>query len=133
VWGVGLYLRSADELEKLGAPLNTDDWPPIKVNASDLVSAYREDTAIANNKYKDKVVQVTGTVERIEDRWVELGSEKGFVGGGVDLLRVHVSFKDEDKGKMATLTKGQSITVQGKCIGKGIDDSIDVEKCVLVK
>ena len=128
VWGYGLY-----ELEILNEPLNTDDWPPIEVNASDMVSAYREDTAVANNQYKGKVVRVTGTVGKIEERWVELESEKGFVGGGVDLLRVHVYFNDQDKGKMAALTKGQSITVQGKCTGKGIGDSVDVEKCGLVK
>jgi hypothetical protein len=133
VWAVGLFLQSVDKLEKLGGPLNTDDWPPIEVNASDMVSAYRENTAIANNKYKGKVVQVTGTLGKIEEQWVELASEKGFVGGGVDLLRVHVYFNDQDKGKMATLPKGQSITVKGKCTGKGMGDSIDVEKCVLVK
>jgi hypothetical protein len=72
-------------------------------------------------------------VGKIAEQWVELASEKGFVGGGGAPLRVHVFFKDEDKGKVATLTKGQSITVQGKCTGKGIGDSIDVEKCVLVK
>jgi putative nucleic acid binding protein len=133
VWGVVLYRQSADELEKLGGPINTDDWPPIEVNASDMVSAYREDTAVANNKYKDKVVQVTGTVGKVEGQWVELESEKSFEGGGVDLLRVHVYFNDQDKGKVATLTKGQSITVKGMCTGKGVGDSIDVEKCVLVK
>lgn len=132
VTGIILY-QSVNELEKLGGPINTDDWPPIEVNASDMVSAYRENTAIANNKYKGKVVQVTGTVGKIEEQWVELESKKGFVGGGVDLLRVHVYFNDQDKGKMATLTKGHSITAKGKCAGKGIGDSIDVEKCVLVK
>ena len=128
VFGMRLY-QAAGELEKLGGPLE----PPIEVNASDMVSAYRENTAVANNKYKDNVVQVTGTVGKIEEQWVELESEKGFVRGGVDLLRVHVYFNDQDKGKMATLTKGQSITVKGICTGKGIGDSIDVEKCVLVK
>ena len=132
VTGIILY-QSVNELEKLGGPVNTDDWPPIEVKASDMVSAYCENTTVANNKYKGKVVQVTGTVGNIEEQWVELEGKKGSVGGGVDLLRVRVYFNDQDKGKMTTLTKGQSITVKGKCTGKGIGDSIDVEKCVLVK
>jgi tRNA_anti-like len=133
VWGVSLYRQSVDELEKLGGPLNVDEWPPIEVNASELVSAYRENTAVANNQYKDKFVQITGTVGKIDEQWVELESEKGFVAGGVDLLRVRAYFNDQDKGKMATLTKGQSITVKGKCTGKGIGDAIDVANCLLVK
>jgi hypothetical protein len=128
VWGVGLFRQSVDELEKLSGPLNTDDWPPIEVNASSLVSAYREDTAATNNKYKDKVVQVTDTVRKSEDQFVEFESEKGFVGGGVDLLRVHAYFFDHDKGKMGALSKGQSITVKGKCTGKGEGNSIEEEK-----
>src|SRR5271157_4985254 len=77
-WGVGLFRQSVNELKRnsvnelveLGGPLNTDDWPPIEVNASEMVSAYRENTAIANNKYKDKLVQVTGTVVKIEEQRV---------------------------------------------------------------
>jgi flagellar basal body-associated protein FliL len=133
VLGFTLYHQSADQLEKLGGPVSVEELPPIEVTVSELVSAYREDTNIANNRYKGKLVQVTGTVGKIEEPWVQLGSEKGTGGGGVGLLQVRIQFSNQDKNKMATLTKGKRITVQGKCTGKGAGDTIEVENCFLVK
>jgi hypothetical protein len=134
VLGAGLfYSQSADQVEKLGGPVSVEERPPAEVTVSELVSAYRDDTEIANNKYKGKLVRVTGTVAKIEERWVEFENEKGIGGGGVGLLRVRIQFSNQDKGKMATLTKGKRITVQGKCTGKVAGDTIAVEDCVLVK
>ena len=103
------------------------------VDASAIVSDYRQNTVAANDKYKGKVVQIVGSIKDIEERWIELDSVHGFDGKKFDLLRVYVYLTDKDKPKMSQLRQGQRITVKGKCTGKGFFDAINIERCVLVQ
>jgi hypothetical protein len=123
--GVGVRKQQQKEEKRV------QEEKPIEVSASEVVSAYRENKAAADNKFKGKVVQVTGTVEKIERGYAVLKAERGFVGDGFDLLSVHLRFKDESK--LATLSRGQPITVKGICTGVGLFDAIVVEQCVVVQ
>ena len=110
-----------------------DDANLLRVDASSLVARYRENIVAANDEYKNKLIQVVGKVQNINEGWVELESIKGFNGKNFDLLRVHVYFTDKEMPRMASLRQGQRITVNGTCTGKGFLDAINIEKCVLME
>lgn len=125
--GVGAHQHALDTAKKI------EEEPPMDVTVSQIVSDFRSNAASANVKYKDKILQITGTVEKIEENYVVLQSNNGFVDGGFDLLGVNVYFSDSEKSKMMTLNKGQTIVIKGICTGKGFADSINIENCVMVK
>ena len=97
---------------------------PIQVTADQLLREYKDNEAKANNNYKGKNVQVTGTIKRITDKWVELKGNEQFEFLTVDCFL--------DREVMASLSSGSDITVIGKCDGKGFG-GINIRKCVLIK
>lgn len=98
----------------------------IAITAGDLFAAYNENEVAANSKYKDKKLQITGTISNI----------------GIDILdRVYITLdasetlysvqcyfanSDED-AKVAELKKGDTITLIGVC--EGISLNVTVKQC----
>lgn len=101
--------------------------PAIKITAKDLYSQYEENEIQADELYKNKLLEVSGTIENI----------------GKDILDVpYVSLKtnnilgsvqcmlaDTEKSKAAGLSKGQSIVLEGKNSGKMMN--VILRECVI--
>jgi hypothetical protein len=100
---------------------------PIEVSAVQLLSEYKDNEAKANDKYKGKVVQVDGVIDRITEGYVKL---KG--GGQFELLTVDCHFDDEDRKTVASLSSGSRVTIKGICDGKGFG-GINIHRCKLVQ
>ena len=92
--------------------------PAIQVTATQLISDYQANEVSADAKYKDKTVQVTGTIQNIgkdilDNPYVALS------GNSSDLITsVQCMFDKSDEGQLATLSKDKKITLQGKVSGK---------------
>ena len=87
---------------------NTEELP-IKVTAIKLYNDYEANEVAADNMYKGKRLEVTGTVESInkdiaDDVYISLTA-----GEILSNIQCHLS----DPGKAAELKKGQRITVTG--------------------
>ena len=97
-----------------------------KVTAVDLYKEYDANSVAADQKYKDKVLEVSGKICNIgEDITgvpyiVLAGDEYGMVG-------VQCCFGDENV--VAKLSKDQQVTVSGKCDGIIID--VFLRGCIL--
>jgi hypothetical protein len=98
----------------------------ISVSAVALFQAYKNNEVDANNRYKDKVVEVSGTVHGVKERYVELDEDNSRFLLGL----VHVSLKGKSKEKMGRLNKGQFIKVRGVCTGKSF--AVNIENAVLL-
>jgi hypothetical protein len=98
----------------------------VKVTAKDLYDAFHANEVSANSKYKDKVVEVTGEVHGVKERYVELSESDQFSGG-----LVHVTFDSNSKNKMSSLKKGDKIKVRGICKGN-VFFSVDIDKALLL-
>lgn len=85
--------------------------PDVSVGAKELIAAFQEDTAIAKEKFVDKVVEVTGTVKSIHPEGTimlgEVGSASDVVAG---LDRRHLD--DVEKVKVGSVAR-----IQGICSG----------------
>lgn len=92
--------------------------PPaaIKVDAKKLSADYEANEVSADNQYKGKIIEVSGTIKDIgkdilDDPYVSL--ETGNIIFGVQCM-----FDKSDAGLLANLAKTQKITLSGKVSGK---------------
>lgn len=90
--------------------------PAFTVSARQLYADYEANGVAADGKYKGKVLQVTGVVNTIDrdimDKiYVTLKGDQYF--GDIQCF-----FAESHVGTASQLSKGQTITVKGKCDGK---------------
>lgn len=88
----------------------------IKVDAKKLSADYEANEVSADQQYKGKIVEVSGTIKDIgkdilDDPYVSL--ETGNIIFGVQCM-----FDKSDAGLLANLSKTQKITLSGKISGK---------------
>jgi RNA polymerase sigma factor (sigma-70 family) len=101
--------------------------------AWDIGKAYKENDALADEKYTDKQVTVMGSVERIKRHGAgyALLAESG---GNNPLL---FEFAIKARGELAKLKSGQVVIVQGQCKGmvkdKSGQETIAFSECKLVE
>ena len=100
----------------------------ISVTDSQLIADYTANEIAADEKYKGKFATITGKVDSIGKA---LG--KAYItldgGNGSNLNDVQCLFSSENESSLATLTKGQSVTVTGTIDGMSIN--ITVRDCKL--
>lgn len=84
----------------------------------------------ADQKYKGKVLQVSGTVGTVSDT---LGSKQLSVTNGDEytLESVYCRLTKESLEKAATLNKGGNVAVQGKNDGYSVG-SVSLKNCTIV-
>jgi hypothetical protein len=94
--------------------------PVAKLTAEELLDEYKKNQLGADQKYKDKFIQVTGKVSRVEKvalagYYVGIGSAHE---GEFDIM----AFLDKDdkaaEEKAGKLKEGDTVTMIGKCEGK---------------
>jgi len=102
-----------------------EESPIIKVSALQLYSDYDANEVSADNKYKGKTLQVSGVVGEIR---------KDFTNNIIVELKVSDIFKKvdcrfgKDNSETADLSKGQKVTILGKCSGF-ILKSVQLKEC----
>ena len=92
--------------------------PSIHVSASVLISEYEANEVAADQTYKGRTLSVTGKVDHIgkdilDTMYVTLESGQEF-----GISSVQCMFDDQHEGQLARLSKGQTVTVTGRCDGK---------------
>lgn len=106
--------------------------PPIEITAKNLASDYAANEVSADQKYKGKVLQVTGSVESINKDFTDgiyivlTGTDDMGMDG------IHCEFSSDHANDAAALSKGQKITIKG--IGNGyMMGSATLSGCTVVK
>lgn len=103
------------------APQATAKTPPsaeiaITITALQLLQDYEADEQAADNAYDGKLLTVTGIIHTISEDI--LGDPYITIGQGPALSSVQCTFKKDAADKLATLQKGQTVSVTGRCEGK---------------
>ena len=108
------------------APSNTAAEKPVAITAKDLTKTYDDNELAADQKYKDKILAVSGKVENIAETF---GNATVSLQGHNMVSTVMCSFEDSEKPSVAALKKGQQITLVG--IGDGMTAGLYVgmKKC----
>ena len=74
----------------------------------------------ASDKYKGKYLEITGKLSNIDA-----------AGKYIDLIGVQCYIKNDDqKSKIASMSKGDTVTLKGKCtdVGEVLGYSLDIEE-----
>lgn len=103
--------------------------PAFTLEATELYSAYDTEEAAANEKYLDKVIQVTGEVADVSENGegnLTVTLDGGGMLGGV--ICEMDTFSEE--GTEARFEPGQTVTLKGICTGMLMD--VVLVRCVPV-
>ncbi len=93
------------------------------LEASALYAAYQEDENKANEKYKEKIIVVSGTISEINEQSLIIGGEMG---------GINCTLKEEAQSQLSAYKKGDNVKIKGLCVGMGLFD-VSLTKCVFVK
>lgn len=89
----------------------------IKVTATKLADEYKANEVAADAKYKGNLVEVSGTIGTIGKDITDTPYVTLTI-GQYDILSVQCMFGRNDQTALASLSKGQSITLKGEVSGK---------------
>lgn len=101
--------------------------PEIKITADELAKAYNENELRADEKYKNKLAEITGEVESIS----KMFDSTSVTLKGVEWESILCFFPKSQEKEIAKLNKNDKITVIGYIDGYGL--TVDVSKCKLKK
>ena len=108
-----------------------DEENVIEVTANELYDAYAENSVNADELYKNKVIQVTGTVTDIGQ---DMLSEKPCIsldsGSAYNLAPIQCFF-NEATSDIASLHDGDVITIRGECTGVFVS-VVQLSKCEII-
>lgn len=88
----------------------------IKIAAEQLFSEYDTNEVAADAKYEEQILQVTGIVDDIgkditDTMYVALKS-------GNPIMSVQCMFSEDHESELANVSKGETVTIRGRCDGK---------------
>lgn len=114
---------------------NTQETVPetaITVTASKLTSDYKDNEVSADAKYKDKLLEISGTVDTIGKDVLDTPYIAFRTDNEYEIVnRVQCMFGKDDIATLSNVTKGQKITLRGT--GAGKLGNIVVNGCKIVK
>ena len=102
-----------------------DTEADIHIIAADLYNDFQRDENLANKKYLNKVIEVTGTVSEVQN---VNGSQVILLSSGADMGGLSCQLANEENNKKI-IKKSATITVKGKCTGFLMD--VNLVDCVL--
>ena len=118
---------SLDEFENLdqSPKVTSDSNPSVTISASKLYKEYNENEIAADEKYKGKIIEVTGVIRDIgndimDNAYITLV-------GNEYLGDIQCYFNE--KSVVAKLSKGKRITVIGSCSGLMIN--VQINNCIV--
>lgn len=105
----------------------------MKVDYEELHKDYMDNPIAADEKYKGKILELTGEVYNI-DREIAGNPYITFnIGGEYSFQDVRITFKKSEEEKVTKLKKGQEVTIKGKCMGTLLSTTVSLNDCEIVK
>jgi len=89
----------------------------FSVPAPALVKAFQDDENKANKQYNDKVINVSGTVVKVEHN----DSTQNVQLDGQSMGGVICQFESSHRSDLKTLHPGQAVSIKGVCTGMLLD------------
>ena len=96
------------------------------VSVNDMMTALNDNAMGASDKYKGKYLEITGKLTNIDaaGKYIDLMAD-----GDFEIIGVQCYIKNDDqKAKISSLTKGDTVTLKGKCtdVGEVLGYSFDI-------
>lgn len=110
---------------------NTKSEEAIKVTATALYNAYKNNEVAANQQYKNKLIEITGVVESIGE---DLINEPyiSFRIQQYQITSIQCMFAKKNADQLTPISKGQSIKLQGT-VSDSLAGQVIVRDCQVLK
>ena len=105
--------------------------PDMKVPAQKILKEFESNEAAADGKYKNKTLQVSGVVSKVDTDFLDDEKYIVQVGAGTAFDVWTVNCNDQTSKAVAKIKKGQKITVVGS-FEDGGDLGIELKPCRVV-
>lgn len=120
--GSGSDSGSSDSTKK-------EEASPIEyttVSVNDMMTALNDNAMGASDKYKGKYLEITGKLTNIDaaGKYIDLMAD-----GDFEIIGVQCYIKNDDqKSKISSMSKGDTVTLKGKCtdVGEVLGYSLDI-------
>lgn len=106
--------------------------PSFKIEANKLFTEYSNDEVAGNEKYGDKVIQVTGKIVDIAKEGTEVSIVLNDEMEGVSCA-LNTETIQKNKDKINLLKVGDNITLKGKCDGFDMIMGVVLTQCYIVE
>lgn len=98
------------------------------VSVNDMMDALNNNAMGASDKYKGKYLEITGKLTNIDaaGKYIDLMAD-----GDFEIIGVQCYIKNDDqKAKIASMAKGDTVTLKGKCtdVGEVLGYSLDIDE-----
>lgn len=122
---------SSSTSAKTESAKEVDTPAPIEytaVSVNDMMSDLDSNAMGASDKYKGKYLEITGKLSNIDaaGKYIDLMAD-----GDFEIIGVQCYIKNDDqKSKVASMSKGDTVTLKGKCtdVGEVLGYSLDIEE-----
>ena len=122
---------SSSTSAKTESAKEVDTPTPIEytaVSVNDMMSDLDSNAMGASDKYKGKYLEITGKLSNIDaaGKYIDLMAD-----GDFEMIGVQCYMKiDDQKSKIASMSKGDAVTLKGKCtdVGEVLGYSLDIEE-----
>lgn len=108
----GLYLYNQKP------PDTREEKAEFEITATDLVRQFATNEEVANRKFVDKVLIVSGIIDQIQFTAAEASV---MLSSGDPMSGVTCSFYSDEIATLKDLRQGKQVRIKGKCTGKLMD------------
>lgn len=114
---------TSEQKKEEAAPI---EYTSVSVN--DMMDALNNNAMGASDKYKGKYLEITGKLTNIDaaGKYIDLMAD-----GDFEIIGVQCYIKNDDqKAKIASMSKGDTVTLKGKCtdVGEVLGYSLDIDE-----
>lgn len=99
----------------------------VSIKATELFSAFESDESAANEKYLDKIIQVSGAVKEVSTD--EEGNISLTLESGSEMFGVICQMDNLTEHEKTDFQPGEQVTLKGKCTGMLMD--VVLVRCVV--
>lgn len=107
----------------------SDNAIPMAVNYKTLHKEYMDNPIKADNKYKGRILTITGKIARI-DR--EIAQNPYITFEVSPMYEMRMDFSKDDENVISNLKKGQTVTISGTCEGTLLSIDVVLDDCSVV-
>jgi len=108
-------------------PLAVSQQTGFAITADDLYSAYVANSVAAHGRFKGKVLAISGTVQGVA-KYGKGSAVNLLTGNGKGVIQCY--FEENQNQAVAKLTRGQQVTIEGRC-DQFFEDTVLVYECVM--
>ena len=105
------------------------------LNALDLIKEFKKNDSLANKKYAEQIIAVSGIVTEVENADTSVNIKLRDTATGSYVI---FAFQQQHLNEAKGLKKGDSVTIKGSCSGGAYSDILETEyitfkRCALSK